>query len=233
VYYLGTTSLGVRLFREYHVMHVDGSDAAAHARAALQAMLATHGPTDPDYRTPWRDAGVNSARVDGDTVVVDLHAVRVSPPPEPATARMAVQQLIWTATAASGTSALRVSVDGQRLTSLWGVSGLDGRLERAPRADVQAPIWLIDPQQNASVGRTFDAYVAGMAANGAARLRVVRTNGPVISDQPVPLSASAPQLGEAHMALTLAPGSYVVTAYLPGPSGGADLDFDSHEITVN
>ncbi len=233
VYYLGTTSLGVRLFREYHVVQVDGADAAARARAALRAMLATHSPADPDYRTPWRDAGVNSARVDGDTVVVDLHGVQATPAPDAQTARMAVQQLIWTATAASGTTALRVSFDGRQQAGLWGVPGLDGRLERAARADVQAPIWLIDPQQDAVVGRSTTVYVAGTVASGTVRLRVVDSGGTVISDQRVPLSASAPQLGEAHLTVPLEPGRYVVTAYVPGPSGGLDQDLDNHEITVN
>jgi hypothetical protein len=232
VYYLGTTSLGVRLFREYHVVRVDSPDNGTRARVALDTMLATNSPADADYRTPWRDATVASVRFDGDTVTVDLHGVRESPPPDAETARMAVQQLIWTATAASGTTALRVTFDGRARPSLWGVPGLDGRLERAPRADVQAPIWLIDPQQDAHVGHTFNVYVAGLVTGGTAHLRVAQPDGTVLSDQPVPLSATAPQLGEAHLQVTLPSGSYVVTAYLPGPAGGHDGDADTHRITV-
>jgi Sporulation and spore germination len=231
VYYLGDTSSGVRLFREYHLIRLDGPDAAARTRAALRTMLATHSPVDPDYRTPWQEAGVNSVRVDGDAVLVDLHGVPASVSDQD-TARMAVQQLVWTATAASGATALQVSFDGQKRASLWGVSGLDGRLQRGARADVQAPIWLIDPQQGAQVGRPVAVYIAATAAGGTVHLRVTGTGGQLVSDQAVTLSAAAPQQGEAHPTLNLVPGTYVVTAYVSWPSG-ADRDADSHEITVS
>ena len=231
VYYLGTTSLGVRLFREYHLLPVTGSDPAARTRAALTAMLTTSSPSDPEYTTPWQDATVTSVRVEGDTTTVDLHGVPATPPPGASTARVAVQQLVWTATAASGTTVVRLLVDGRSVPALWGVPGLDGALTRAPRADIQAPIWLIDPQQAAPVGHTFTVYLAGTVPSGVAGLRVLR-GSTVVSDQPVPLTASAPQQGEAHVTLTLDAGTYTVVAYLPGPAGGADRDSDGHEITV-
>jgi hypothetical protein len=231
VYYLGSTSLGVRLFREYHLLPVTGSDPAARTRAALTAMLTTSSPSDPEYTTPWRDATVTAVRVEGDTATVDLHGVPATAPAGAATARVAVQQLVWTVTAASGTTAVRVLVDGRTVPALWGVAGLDEPLTRSPRADVQAPIWLIDPQQAAPVGHTFSVYLAGTVPGGVARLRVLR-GATVVSDQPVPLNASAPQQGEAHVTLTLDPGTYTVVAYLPGPAGGPDRDSDSHEITV-
>src|SRR5207248_4918390 len=107
---------------------------------------------------------------------------------------------------------------------------MDRPIARAPRTDVQAPIWLIDPQQGAAVGHTFNAYLAGTVDGGAARLRVLRS-GVVINDQAVMLSAAAPQLGEAQVQLTLTPGRYTVVAYLPRPDG-ADRDADSHDVTV-
>jgi spore germination protein GerM len=231
VYYLGTTSLGVRLFREYHVLPVAGSDPAAHIRAALTAMLTTSGPSDTDYTTPWQDATVTSVRVDADTATVDLHGVPATPPAGAGTARIAVQQLVWTVTAASDTTAVRVLVDGRSLPTLWGVAGLDAPLTRAPRADVQAPIWLIDPQQAAPVGHTVKVYLAGTVPGGTAGLRVLR-GSTVVSDQPVQLNASAPQQGEAYLTLTLDPGTYTVVAYVPGEAGGVDRDSDGHEITV-
>jgi Sporulation and spore germination len=230
VYYLGDTSVGVRLFREYHLVHTDGTDAAARTRAALRTMLTTNSPADPDYRTPWGDAAVDSVRIDGDTVSVGLRGVPQSAPPDP---RMAVQQLIWTATAVSGATAVRLTVDGRTVPSLWGYGGMDQRLVRDARTDVQAPVWLIDPQQGTQVGTTFAVYVAATAPGGTVRLRVTPAGGGApISDNPVSLSAAAPQLGEAHTSLTLSPGRYTVTAYLPGPTGGPGPDADSHEITI-
>src|SRR5439155_453517 len=75
VYYLGDTSAGIRLFREYHPVPADGTDPVARTRAALQAMLTTGSPADPDYRTPWGNARVASVRIEGDTVLVDLTGV--------------------------------------------------------------------------------------------------------------------------------------------------------------
>lgn len=235
VYYLGDTSAGIRLFREYHPVPADGTDPVARTRAALQAMLTTDSPADPDYRTPWGNARVASVRIEGDTVLVDLTGV---PQTRPADPRMAVQQLVWTATAAgagSGASAatgLRLTVDGRTLPTLWG-QAVAGRLERAARTDVQAPVWLIDPQQGAQVGGTFAVYVAATAPGGTVQLLVTPAGGgPVVKTEQVTLSAAAPQLGEAHLSVALPPGHYLVTAYLPGPSGGPGPDADGHEITV-
>jgi Sporulation and spore germination len=230
VYYLGDTGLGTRLFREYHVVPVDGTDVAARTRAAVQLMLTTDSPADPDYRTPWGNATVNSVWIEGDTVSVDLHDVPQSPVPD---AQLAVQQLIWTATAASGTTGLRVTVDGHQVSRLWGFGGLDARLGRAPRADIQAPVWLIDPQQGAQVGTTFAVYVAAIVPGGTVQLTVTPVGGgqPLVVKS-LPMGASAPQLGEVHLSVTVAPGRYTVSAFLAGPSGAPGPDRDSHEIAV-
>jgi hypothetical protein len=231
VYYLGGTSLGVRLFREYHVLPLDAPDGAARARAALGAMLVPGGAADPEYSTPWSGATVGAVRLDGTTLDVDLRGVATTtPPPDP---RMAVQQLVWTGTAASGAATtVRLTLDGRTVPKLWGVPGLDAPLTRASRTDVQAPVWLIDPQHGTEPGHTFSAYLAATAPDGTAGLRVTRADGTVVSDQRVTLSAAAPQLGEAHVPVTLPPGRYTVTAYLPGPPGAPDRDHDSHAITV-
>src|SRR3989440_349677 len=176
VYYLGTTSFGLRLFREYHVLPVTGSDKVAQTRAALGAMLATSSPGDPDYTTPWRDATVTSVRVDGDTTTVDLHGVPAAPPSGAGAARIAVQQLVWTVTAVSGKPAVRVLLDGRTVPALWGVEGLDEPLTRAPRTDVQAPIWLIDPRQAAPIGHTVAPNLTGTGPDGVAGLRRLRGN---------------------------------------------------------
>jgi hypothetical protein len=227
VYYLGATSQGDRLFREYHNLPVTGPDPVARTRAALAAMLTAHSASDPEYSTPWQDTTVTAVRIDGATATVDLHGVPDAVPGGVATARVAVQQLVWTVTAAGGTSAVRLLVDGHGVATLWGVPDLDGPLTRAPRTEVQAPIWLIDPQQAAPVGRTFQVNITGTVPGGMAGLRVMRGSD-VVKDQQVPLTAAAPQQGETHLTLTLDPGTYTVIAYVPGPAG----DADTHEITV-
>jgi len=229
VYYLGTTSQGARLFREYHNLPVTGPDPAERTRAALTAMLTTKSASDPEYSTPWQDATVRAVRIDGATATVDLHGVPQTVPGGAATARVAVQQLVWTVTANGGTTTtVRLLVDGHTVASLWGVPNVDEPLTRAPRTEVQAPIWLIDPQQAAPVGRTFQVNITGTVPGGVAGLRVTR-GGVTVKDQEVPLTAGAPQQGEAHLTLTLDAGTYTVVAYVPGSEG----DADTHEITVH
>jgi hypothetical protein len=223
VYYLGVTAGGLRLYREYEVVPVTGDDSVSRIRAALGAMIG--GPLDPDYSSPWVGTAVNRVSVDGLNAQVDLHGL---PNLDADTGRMALQQLVWTVTAVSNATAVRLLVDGGMVRTLWGVSGVDDVLLRAPRADVQAPVWLIDPQQGAVVGRTFDVYLSAAAPDGSVRIRVT-SGGRLVEDQRVVLPASAPQQGEAHLKMSLDPGRYTVSAYLTDPA----KDADSHDITVN
>jgi spore germination protein GerM len=200
VYYLGTTSLGPRLYREYHVVPVPDPGPASKARAAVTEMLNPGSPADPDYRSPWPSGvAVRGVTVDGGTVTVDLTGVPVTSGLDSTTVAMALKQLIWTATAASSTMTMRLLIDGNSVTTLWSLPGMNVVLERGARADVYAPVWVIDPQQGAVTGHTVSVYLAGIVSEAAIRLRILNAAGAMVSDQPVQLSAGAPALGEAHL----------------------------------
>jgi hypothetical protein len=232
VYYLGATGLGPRLYREYHLVPLPDGSPAGKARAALTEMLSPHSPFDPDYTSPWpAGVAVRDASVDGSTVTVDLTGVPSSSGQDKDTARMLREQLIWTATAASGTMRLRLLLDGAPASTLWGMAAT-GVLERGPRADVYAPVWLIDPEQGVTVGRTFSVYLAGIVPEATVRLRVRNASGNVLSDQTVQLSAGAPALGEARLQLSEVPGVYTVEAYLSSLRDGSEQYLDNHVVTV-
>lgn len=239
VYYLGPASEGGRLYREYHQIPVSGASVTARVEAAVGAMLGLP-PSDPDYRSPWPDgARVAGVSVDGPTVTVDLTGAATGDI-DPGTARMALEQLVWTATAASvppgrsaGLTGVRLRVDGRAVTELWGVPVPGQPLHRRAAVDVLAPIWVIDPQQGATEGHDFTVNLAGIVPEATMRLRIRTAGGAVVSDQSVHLSTGAPQVGAASVKITGLPaGSYTVEGYLVSERDGSERWADDHRFTV-
>lgn len=232
VYYLGATRSGPLLYREFHHPGVaSGSPVAAKVTAAIDELL-DHPAFDPDYTSAWpAGARLNRVSIDGDTVTVDLAGATVNAV-DARRAAAGVQQLVWTATAPSDTvTGVRLLFDGKPLTTLWGSVPVGGVLHRGNALDVRAPVWLIDPQQGATVGRTFTVFVAGTVPEGAARLRV-RSSAGVVQDSPVTLDQGAPALGTAKMSLTLDPGRYTIEAFYVSPADSSAQFVDDHEFTV-
>jgi hypothetical protein len=234
VYYLGPAGLGDRLFREFH-LRSGGTPAPAEAvRLAVQQML-DRPADDPDYRSPWPAGGtVRATSVDSGTVTVDLvGGATPAGPVDQLTAQQAVQQLVWTATAAlPGATGVRLLLDGQPATALWGWPVPTGVLARGPAADVLAPIWIIDPQQGTVQGRRFDVNLAGIVFEATMRLRVLDGSGRVVEDRPVQLSAGAPAQGTGHVTLNLTSGRYRIEGYLVSQRDGSEQVIDDHQFTV-
>jgi hypothetical protein len=215
VYYVGQTGTGPGLYREYHPVLVTDQSPAARTEAAVETMLTPGSAFDPDYTSPWpAGVSVHAVRVDGDTTTVDLAGLPSGYPVDP----IDVQQLVWTVTATSGVPKVRLS-------------GSAGVLVRGPAVDVLAPVWLIDPQQDAPVGHTVKVRVAGSVLEGVVRVRVRTSAGAVVRDQPVQLSSAAPDRGEATLTVNLATGTYVVEAYVRGQDG-TERFLDGHRISV-
>jgi hypothetical protein len=213
VYYLGRDE--PRLYREFRRLATGDGSPAAKARAAVTEMLAGK-PRDPDYSSPWpASARVRDVRLDGDVVTVDLAGVD-----NPTQA--AVQQLVWTATAASGRSNVRLLLDGAPFAMQ----------RRAPAADTLALIWLINPQHGETVKRTFEVHVYGSVFEATVNLRV-RQGDRVVTETTVMLNVGAPAFGEARKQLTLAPGRYTIEAYEISARDGSEQHLDDHAVTVS
>lgn len=164
VYYVGETTRGPRLFREFHRTEVSGGDTLD---AALAEAVAT-APDDPDYRTDWPAGTSAEGSFDGDTITVTLGG----DPQDPlrsrpsgmsaAQARMAVQQLVYTAQAAAQERApVQFLIYGERSDTLLGVPVSEPVAQGDP-VDVLAQVWIIDPGEGAEVSPTFE--VSGLAA---------------------------------------------------------------------
>jgi spore germination protein GerM len=230
VYWLGDTDGQLKLYREYFSVP-SGTDKG---RAALTAML-EHEPYDGDYLAVWprgtRVLGLDRA---GGVATVNLsaEALRKHAPPE--TAEMAVQQLVWTLTGADqdGAERLRLLVDGQPVRDLWG-SGLSvvDPVGRSTGLDVLANVWITDPPDGATVGRTVK--LAGQATVFEANVTIqVRQGSTLIRDTFATASLGAPGRGEWSKTLTLPPGSYEIKAFEASAQDGRPLAVDTKSVTV-
>jgi hypothetical protein len=217
---------GERLFREYvtvTILYGGNGDFQALDRSLRGDA------DDPDYGTRW-PAGARIQAVmqapDG-VATIALTGIPAGTEPDP----LAVQQLVYTYTAVwaeQGTQVpgVRITIDGVPVPGAQPFT-------RASSVDTLAPLWLISPQQGASVSRTFDVHLAGSVFEAAARLRVRDAGGNIVRDDQVMLSIGAPSRGEAHLSLTLPPGTYTLEAYFVSQADGSERGLDDHTITVS
>lgn len=232
VYYLGASD---KLYREYHSTLVGDGSTAAKVRAAVTLMLDGRTAFDHDYSSQWpASASVRSVTVAGGVATIDLHGATVNGY-DPAGNRAALQQLIWTATAFTGGTGVRLLFDGKPRATLWAShQPVAGVLHRAAAVDVLAPVWVIDPQQGAVSGRSVTVHVAGIVFEGAIQIRVRTSAGTQVVRQHVQLTVGAPAQGTATVTLHLSPGRYTIEAfYLPmNNSCDCPSGTDQHTFTV-
>lgn len=222
----------IRLYREFQRVLAGDGGPPAKTTAAVAAMLDQTSALDPDYSTGWpAGARVREVRVDSATVTVDLSGAATNNVGAEA-AEQAVQQLIWTATAASGKPGLRLLLDGKLVSDLWGHVAVGGVLKRAAALGTLAQVWLIDPQHGATVGQTFTIHVSGSVFESTIQVRV-RQGDRTVNQRFVTVSGSnMGNFGEAKTTMTLPPGSYVVEAYAESAIDGRATFLDNHMITV-
>ena len=206
-----------RLYREFRPVTLSVDDDRARIRAAVELSLAGRA-ADPDYKSLW-PAGVTvrDIGIDGATVTVDLDNVGAAP------SDLAVQQLVYTVSATATYTSIK-KADGVRL--------LGQTLHQAPMVDVQAPVWVIEPAQEALVGKTFTVYLAGIVWEGTVNVRIRGADGGVVFERVVQLSVGSPALGEAKITVTLPPGRYTVESFYISQKDSSVQWVDDHQFTV-
>jgi hypothetical protein len=242
VYYLGEERIWreedlqpvdrIRLYREFHRIPAGDGGVEAKTAAAITATLEKGSAFDPDYFTGWpAAASLREVSIDADTVTIDLSGAATNSVGAEA-AQQAVQQLVWTATAASGKLGMRLLLDGEPVSDLWGHVSVDGVLKRAAPLGTVALVWLIDPQHGATVPTTFTVHVSGAPYESTIYLRV-RQGDRTVSQTFVTLaSVSGDRFGEAKTTMTLPPGSYIIEASGESAVGVGSSALDDHTITV-
>jgi spore germination protein GerM len=126
-------AFGPFLYREFRRV----SGGASAVEAAVEAML--HTPAlDPDYESLWPVAtSLLGVTVAGAAATIDLSDDALSPALGSAAEEIALQQLVYTVTAADNSiTSVTLHIEGESVESLWGHVDASGPMTRAPRLDV-------------------------------------------------------------------------------------------------
>lgn len=216
VYWLGDTTANVWLYREFRTL----PDEGGVVRTAVLAAMSER-PLDPDHRTPWSPPSRLEVSTD-DGIVIDVSADAFAGGGVGSrVAELAVQQIVWTATAAAqSTAPVTILVDGAPYDA-WGAIALGEAMTRAPQQDVQAPVWIDSPTEGQQV------------APGVVRVTGVSTafeatvNWELTTDDAEVVGTGFAMGGAngeyARYELTtpeLAPGTYTIAVWAPDESGG-------------
>lgn len=218
VYYVADTPAGMRLAREWR--RVDGAPTAAEG--AIGLMFAPS--LVPDYASLWNPATeVRSVEIRDGAIKVDLSLPAGSEPVAADHAELAVQQLVYTATAAvsraggDGALPVRILVDGERIPELAGVD-VSAALGRAHAVETRLLVQLNDPYEGQTV--TTPVLIRGEAAVFEANvLWEIRQDGEVVADGHA-TAAEAFRFSEFTFQVDLPPGEYTVVVSESDPSGG-------------
>lgn len=166
VYWIGRDDGRQALYREYIPLD-PGSDPIT---SALSYMMAAE-PFDKTYKTPWSKPSKLAASISAQgAITVDVSADAFGRGADHDTARLALQQLVYTATAAAVNASLlepsentpvTLLVDGYTDYQAFDRIALTGPLNRDQGA--LGSLWLIDPQQS-SVYRNAPVVLNGRVA---------------------------------------------------------------------
>lgn len=236
VYWLGVNGSNVFLYREFQPSATSG-DPIVEAVVAMTAGK----PSDPDYFNPWSKADSVTASISGKNVItVDISPDAFKTSLDAGMAHRAVQQLVYTATAAASNAGLTtvghapsvvLLVDGKAGYQAFGHESLEGPLERD--ASLMAPIWIIDPQEGDGTQPSLRVSGAAVSEGGQLSWRVE----PIVDGRP---AEEAVQTGYADLdaptggtslfsfSVDLPPGEYSVSVF----HGTDRADEDSKRVTV-
>lgn len=224
VYWVGGQP--AKLFREY----VKAGTAKDDPTNALRAMLAGK-PSDPDYSSPWSADPSATVTSSGGRLVVDLSASAASGSAGAGGAQLAVQQLVYTVTAAAGSDdPVEVRVDGKTRPSLFGTTVAE-TLSRAPKADVQAPAWITSVTGGSG---SVSVKGVGSAFEGTLMYTITNSAGTEVARDAVQAGANGTFAPFSFTAQVPA-GTYTVAVFAPDESGGeaGPTAGDTKTVTVS
>lgn len=241
VYWIGRSSNNnVFLYREFR----DVSEQDNPITRALRVMMSEK-PLDPDFFTPWQNPKKLATSISGKNVItVDVSADAFNSNVDADMAERAIQQLVYTATAAGASAGLTdtgqqiqvvILVDGHTDYVAFNRVRLGSPTARS--AGMVAPVWIIDPQEGTTMadGRV---KISGRSTvpGGKLRWEILRADGtartPYLNGN-VTASADAAQSGLFNFSVNLGPGNYEARVSQVDPAGKVqDLYVDTRGFTV-
>lgn len=240
IYWLGERDSTVYLYREY----VSAEDQGDPVTTAIK-YLTEHEPEDPDYFNLWSKASRIGTSIDANNVItVDISADALGRKVDAGLAERAIQQLVYTATAAAAASGLisespasrvDILVDGHSGFEAFGHVKLTGPIQRD--ATLRAPIWIIDPQEGAAIGSgSLRAHGIAEDFPGGSRwvLQQMRDGkASRISGGRLDLGAGSLAANEYELSFNdLGPGTYQLRVWGIDKDGSTRLSEDSRTFTV-
>ena len=246
VFYVGQTANGPRLFSEKH--RVDANDPAAFGYGAVGEAM-TGNAHDPDYSSPWADAGVAASMSSSDTPgVVDISINKGADLRRPAgmseqLARLALEQLVRTYQAGAGSPVkLRffwsekfeggVQTTSEQITKVFGIDTTDP-LGTRPDDEVMAPVQITSLTEGQKVPAGTLRVEGGAATFEANVVWEVRDAGGAVVRHGFTTAAECCTLAPYAFDVDLPAGTYTVTAHDTDESGsGRPVDEDTKRIVV-
>jgi spore germination protein GerM len=242
VYWIGRSNDNAFLYREFR----DVPDQENPVTRALRVMMSQK-PLDPDFFTPWQNPKKLATSISGKNVItVDVSADAFNSNVDAAMAERAIQQLVYTATAAAASAGLIDS--GQQVQVVVLVDShtdyvaFDHVRLGAPTsrsAGMVAPVWIIDPQEGASVA-DGSVKISGRSTvqGGKLHWEILKVDGDnaktAYLNGNATASADSTQSGLFTLSANLGPGRYEVrVAQVDASSDSAkELFFDTRGFTV-
>jgi hypothetical protein len=150
VYFVGETSQGTKLYREFRKVEADNP-----ADEAL-ALMTAGDALDPDYDSVYPDGSFAGVEIGADAITVELPDESWASPDtlSEADARLAAQQLVYTL---QGIAQARLPVEVQLDGAPADLFGLGGELSNEPETDVRALVNVTVPEEGAGVSGSFTA----------------------------------------------------------------------------
>jgi spore germination protein GerM len=240
VYWIGRSNDSMFLYREFR----DVPEQDNPVTRALRVMMSEK-PLDPDFFTPWQNPKKLATSISGKNVItVDVSDDAFNSNVDAAMAERAVQQLVYTATAASASAGLIdagqqiqvvVLVDGHTDYVAFNHVRLGSPTSRS--SGMVAPVWIIDPQEATSV-EDGAVKISGRSTvpGGKLRWEILRIDGPVKTSYLngiATASTDATQSGLFSLPVNLGPGNYEVrVSQLQDGNSSEDLNVDTRGFTV-
>jgi Immunoglobulin-like domain of bacterial spore germination/Sporulation and spore germination len=223
VYYFTDTPRGQRLVREFRTVPAPDGPLVA----AVQTMLAERA-LDPEYETYWQaDTEVRSVEVRDDVIEVDFTGETDYTGVRDEIAQLAVQQLVYTVTAAAadaeqdGGLPVRILVDGEPPGAMWGRLDLSDPIARAPQLEILSPVQIHTPQDGDVVDGSVRVEGVAIAFEAHLDWRVFDDEGNIV-EEGFTTTTDSSTLAPFSFEVDLDPGIYSIVVIESDPSGGAE-----------
>ena len=226
---IGDSKPTYKLFREFVRGNVAADQSAAHkVKAALVLAINAQPYSNTDgYLQPWSGQTIGDVQVTPQLITVDLaNAGNPDAALTPEVRRLAVQELVWTATAAAQqTSPVRITVNGAP-AKLFGSIATDRAFQRPSSSESWrdlAPIWVDSPTRDQVLPAGTKVTVKGQATVFEANVAWdLQRGATTVKQGHATASIGAPERGQYSIDLgTLQPGSYTIHVWEPSAKDGS------------